>query len=59
MNPEKKAILNVEVGDLLEIKRTVYKHWAVYIGKNKYMYDFWTNSFSILVHPPFTTPNSG
>ena len=28
-------LLNLKEGDLLEIDRRVYKHWAVYIGDGK------------------------
>lgn len=31
------VIENANVGDLLEIDRELYKHWAVYIGKNRHI----------------------
>lgn len=31
------VIENAEAGDLLEFNRGVYKHWAVYIGKNRHI----------------------
>lgn len=35
------VIDNAKVGDLLEINRGVYKHWAVYIGKNRHIHRLW------------------
>lgn len=37
------VIQNAEVGDLLEFNREMYKHWAVYIGRNRYIHDYGRN----------------
>lgn len=50
----KTVIEKADEGDLLEIDRKLYKHWAVYIGKNRHR--LW-NFFFMLVHPSFTTHN--
>lgn len=33
----KTVIDKADEGDLLEIDRKLYKHWAVYIGKNRHI----------------------
>lgn len=37
------VIQNAEVGNLLEFNREMYKHWAVYIGRNRYIHDYGRN----------------
>lgn len=37
------VIQNAEVGDLLKFNREMYKHWAVYIGRNRYIHDYGRN----------------
>lgn len=40
MTLQESVITNAKVGDLLEIERGVYQHWAVYIGKNRHIRDY-------------------
>lgn len=44
-----QSINKLKEGDLLEIDRGLYKHWAVYIGKNIHI--GFVSVFFILVHP--------
>lgn len=38
-----KVLSELKIGDLIEFKRDLYSHWAVFIGKNKIIHLYGTN----------------
>lgn len=59
MSPQETVIREAQVGDLLEIQRGIYQHWAVYIGKNRHIYDNRDQFFLNLVHHLQTLTRGG